>query len=308
VKKTNQLLIFCSAIGLGVAGGTFYFRQKQQAILLQHIAAVETRLAANNRLGAQEAVTIVRSIRKSVYKNQNQAKDVQVLKQSQQILQRTQTITDTLRMLQRQLRAQAGEAPTDALRYPAASTPRAAAVATQLARHLDRYTTFIRIYVPEAGPLTQASPAGNDWLFANRTPLAAALARLSGIEVRVRRYAREALNRQAQKVGSYCGFDRIGAMAVASANTVAPGAMYEAQLLLVKGATSYLPEMMANGKVVEAQSNGEGLVEINVPRLQPGQPDTVRAQWRGSITAHTLLTDSTWQLEVPYLIVKPHSL
>ena len=273
--------------------------------------ALENRLAVNNRQGVQALTSTLSVINEAVAKNLNQRSDVAVLQQSQQITSRTKSIVDTLHIFQLALRAAAHEAAIGALHHPDAGSQSVRITPRQLARQLDRYTAFIRNYIPGAPALTQTSPVpeGTTWLYANQSPVAAALASLTRLEAQVRRQAMEALSSQAQKVGNGCDlcFDRIGAMAVAESNTVAPGTEYEAQLFLTSSASGYRLKMSAEGKAIEVQPSGRGLVEIRVPPLRPGQPDTVRAQWQGNIQVQKGLTDTTLRVNAPYFIVKPHA-
>ena len=311
MKAGPRHLVLGSALTLGAAGLLFYRGEQQKAAVLQKIITLETHLASNNRFGTTAAAGTMRSIAVLVFKNRNQARDVVVLSQSQQIINRTRTISDTLHRLQRQLRAAAGEAATGRLRYPATASLAPFGIARQLAPHLNRYSAFIRQYVPGAPLLTETSGlGGTPWFYAQGAPLAVALASLTRLEAHVRRQASEALNVQSTKVGSGCCmcFDKIVAMAIASSNTVAPGAPYEAQLFIMKAASSDNPVMTANGKPVSWQPSGEGLIEFRVPPLQPNQPDTVRAWWQGTITARVYPKDTTWQLRVPYLIVRKAAL
>lgn len=295
-------------VGILLVTGVVLRRKQvaQKAVAMERIMALEARLAANNQQGARAMTRTVYGINVAVAKNQNQARDVVVLKESQWILSRTTSIADTLHRFQQALRAAAHEAPAGTLHHPETASQPAQITPQQLAWQLDRYTAFIRVYVPEAPPLTQSVPEGTTWLYVDHAPVAAALASLTRLEAQVRRQATDALSHQAQKVGSGCCmcFDKIGAIAVATSNTVAPGDTYRAQLFLTQAASSYRPIMRADGKAIAVPPNGRGEVEIRVPPLRPGQPDTVRAQWKGSIRVKTALGDTTFQVIVPYFIVQ----
>ncbi|MBJ6109160.1 hypothetical protein JAO73_09070 [Hymenobacter sp. BT523] len=305
MNKGSLLLASCLVVAVGTVGAMLFRGQAQQAMALEKIAALEVRLAANNQQGAQAMANTVYGIRVAVAQNQSQARDVAVLTQSQQLLVRTKSLVDTLHLFQQALRAAAHEDPTGALRHPDAVSGLNSAITPQrLARHLDRYTAFIRPCLPGAPAFTLTGPDGTTWLYPPRVPLAAALASLTRLEAQVRRLATDALNQQAQKVGTHCGFDKIGAMAVAASNTAAPGATYEAQLFLTMAASSLRPVMRVEGKEIEVHPNGWGAVEINVPLPRPGQPDTVRARWHGTVLVKSALGDTAFQVDAPYLVVK----
>lgn len=289
-----------------MSGSTLYWGRRQNADIVKTIRTLDASVGANNSLGAHAATGTVRGIGVAVFKNRNQARDVLVLNQSQQVLSRTKSIIDTLHLFQQALRLAAHEKPTGDLHRPDAPAPIWGDRAQQLALHLDSYSAFVRQFIPWAPPLTRPQPglAGATWLYFDRTPLVAALASLTRLEATVRRQAADALSQQAQKVGTHCGFDKIGAAAIADANAVAPGAVYKAQLFIAHAATSYQPTMTANGKALVVQPDGSAIVEFRVPPQRPSQPDTVRAWWHGTIKAHTYLADTTWQVNVPYLIIR----
>ncbi|MBO2011143.1 hypothetical protein [Hymenobacter negativus] len=306
MKINNRFLTVCFVAILSGAGVFLHRGQAQNAVILEKIVALEARLAANNQQGAREMANTVYGISVAVSKNQNQVRDVVVLKESQQILSRAKYIVDTLHLFQQALRAAAHETSAGALHRPDVATQPGQITEEQLTRQLDQYTAFIRIFIPEVPALTQAGPEETTWFYAEHAPIASALASLTRLEAQVRHQTAEALNRQAQKVGSGCCmcFDKIGAIAVAASNTVAPGGNYKAQLFLTQAASSLRPIMSAEGKAIAVQPNGWGLVEIQVPPLQPNQPDTVRAHWRGLIQVRTSTSDTTFQVNVPYSIVK----
>ncbi|MBF9140222.1 hypothetical protein [Hymenobacter properus] len=302
MKRQNQLLFTCAAAGLLASGGLWYRQQAaQQAEVLAKLATLETQLEANNRAQTQAMASTVRSIWKWVAKNNNQRRDVAVLEASQLVLRRVQSISDTIRLARQSLLVAGQAAPT--------VSPHSIG-SQQVARQLDRYTAFVQDYVPELPALTQVEPGASDWFNTDKALLAVARARFTRLEVLVRRQAAEVLSRLAQKVGTGCCmcFDRIGAMAVAKSNTVAPGAAYEGQLFLTQSASTDDFRMEANGKPLLVQPDGRGEVRFRVPPLRPGQPDTVRAEWHGIIKAEMGLGDTTFHITVPYFIVKSRTL
>lgn len=309
MKTAYQLLALGSFTVLGMSGFLFYRGQAQQAAVLKKIIALEMCLAINNHLVAQEMAQTVRGIRIVVFKNRNQARDMLVLQQSQQILSRSESITDTLRCLKQELRQSVGERPIGPLLQPDTPAP-TLGQARQLAYHINRFAAFIQQYDPSAPLLTQPRTglSGSTWLYTDHAAIAAALSSLTRLEADVRNHAAEALSGQAQKVGSSCSFDKIVAMAIATSNTVAPGKVYEAQLFVSMAASSYNPNMTANGKQLDVQPDGAGLVEFKVPSSRPNQPDTMRGWWQGTIKARTYRSDTTWHLSVPYFIVRQPAL
>ncbi|MFD2717714.1 hypothetical protein ACFST9_03240 [Hymenobacter monticola] len=310
MKKTSATFVLAVLAGLGAAAWAFHQGDARQQALLHKIGAVGAQLAAGSAQRARGNTTTLRGLSVAVARNGYQPRDVAVLKQSEQILGRSRSLADTLRQWQRAVRADAHESASGALQRPQAATPLAAARAKQLAQSLNRYARFIQAYVPGAPILAppQSPRPETTWLYREGAPLAAALGSLARLEAETHRLAQDALTQQAQKIGSCCiFFDKIGALAVAVSNTVAPGGTYEARLFMTHSASSQIPKMSVEGRPVHVGYDGRGTVEFRVPPLRPGQPDTVRAHWRGHITVRSYPTDSTIQLDVPYYIVKPRS-
>jgi hypothetical protein len=300
------------AAGLAAAGWAYWRGQTQQAAVLNEIMALENRLATTNAQAAKANAAVVRGIGQAVYYNRFPRRDVAVLDESQEIALRCRALADTLHAWQRRLRARAGERADGPLRAPATPTAQPAAEAAALTQAVNRYTDFVRAYVPEAPQLFP--PAGSEtthsqpWLYADGAPLAAALGSLSGLEALARQLAVTALSHQAEKVGStYILFTKIGPMAVATSTTVAPGAVYEARLFMTQSSPTYKVDMRADGRPIAADYNNQGAVAFRVPPLGPGQPDTVRAHWRGVIRTPFYEADTTFQLNVPYSIIKPRT-
>ena len=277
---------------LGVAGYACYRGQARQAAALARIVALDNQLTANNQSGIKAMHNTVLSIEEAVSKNHNPAADVAVLRQAQAIERRTRSVLDTLHRLRQQWRAGTAHV----------------AIA-QLTRQVDEYITYIHAFVPDAVLLTQPTrqAAVTGWLgefYLAAEPTPAALAQLTKLEAQVGQVAAGALAQQAQKVGYNCGFTKIGAFAVPTSETVAPGALYEAQLMLMKAASSLRPTMSADERTLPLDPAGQGLVRRRVPRLRPGQPDTVRAQWHGLVRLRGRTADTVLAVTVPYFIVK----
>lgn len=273
---------------LGAAGYAYYRAQAQQTATLARITALETRLMASNQQRARAASQAVFRLTEQVSKNHHVQADVAVLEQAQEIRARTQTLLDTLH----QLRQSWQTAP-----------PRAEL--NQLPAQVAQYLVFIKRFLPDVSPqLTSAHWLGN--FDAVAAPKPAALALLTKLETQVWQLAAEALEQQAQKVASCWTFDKIGAFAMPVSNTVAPGAIYRAQLLLVESVTSGRMHFSADGRAVPIDpATGQALVQLNVPAARPGQPDTLRAAWHGRVQLPGATGDTVLATTVPYFIVKP---
>lgn len=305
----------------GITGAAAVAHRRQQAVIRTRFEQLNYHIARYNQVTARQVGSSVRQIGYYVCQNHNMVRDQEILRQSQQILLRTQATIDSIRTLRQQLLTATGNHATGALQHPDA----AGAVAKwmqngatkRLQKQLDEYVVFIKAWVPDAGSPTQARPdwkklvRGSNWFgqfYFGHSSVAAALANLTRFEALLRQYERDALRLQSAKVGStLVVFDKISVMAVPAAETVAPSTIYRAQLSLSAAAHGMrIRAVRANGQpgtIDEAQ--GRGLVSFTVPAWQPGQPDTVRAQWQGELVTQGCGRDTTWRLTVPYLIVKP---
>jgi hypothetical protein len=274
---------------LGVAGYAYYRAQGQQAATVARLTALENCVIASNQRRASTANTLIATLSKAVGHNRRQAADVAVLRQAQQIQARTETLLDTLHYLRHH--------------WP---TARHGAALRRLPAQLTRYAAFSKRFVPEAAPLA-AAPEGAGWLGAfGAATEPVARARLATLETQVRQLAELALTKQAVKVVYEFSYDQIGAAALPASVTVAPGAVYQAQLLLAGAWPSRLVRFYANGRAVPLDpATGQGWVQFQVPAARPGQPDTVRAEWHGRVQLPGAAGDTVLAITVPYSIVKP---
>jgi hypothetical protein len=294
MNRPERLFAGVLVVALAGAGMAYYWAQTRQAATLGHITALENRLIISNNQQAKNAKNTVASIGVAVRKNYNQAKDMAVLQQAREIQSRTQTLLDALHQL-RQSWQVAGHH-TELGKFPA---------------QLDQYVAFLQPYAPNVSLLNHQSGRTKavGWLgeFATTSePQPARLAQLTKLETQVRQVESEALMNQAQKVGSFCGLDKVMVYAIPVSETVAPNAVYQAQLTLVPAARSGRPQFSANGREVPTDpATGQAAVHFKIPAARPGQPDTVRAAWHGRVQLLWAAGDTVLETTVPYLIVKP---
>ena len=291
--KRDSRLFFLILLAITLMVGAYSYRRGKaaQAGRLRTIAALETQVAANNRQSALANVATGRRIALAVCRNRHQARDVQVLAQTQRILQRTQALADTLYRLRAHLRA----APTLA----------------QLTGPLDRYARFIQQFVYATPSFTEPSAVitATGWFdqpdVSGSSP--GAQATITQLEAQLRNAERAALLTQAVKVGSSCiCFDKIQPLAVPVAATVAPGDYYRAQLFLTSSGLiqGNCYDYIVNGALLTEHSGPGMLVRFVVPGARTGQPDTTRAKWQGIIRGGYYPADTVFSVTVPYLIVQ----
>lgn len=299
-KNGQIVLLALFVMGCLLAGYTYRHKQARQQAVLGRFATVTADLAAANQQSAQANAATMRAESRIVSLNHYYGPDLHVLRTSERIWNRAHSLTDTLRAI-RQLLGSAHHTDQHLSQGRLANDWYA-----RLDGQLSRYAAFIQQATPGTAPKTATIWPTANWL-PQATPLPVTLAILTQLETQVRQDETKALQVQAEKIGSKCWICwRIEARAVATATTVAPGAMYEAQLLLTETPVADFGSLTlsANGTLLRAKPEARAQVELPIAPWHPGQPDTVRAQWHGTIRAHSYPADSTWQLDVPYLIVK----
>jgi hypothetical protein len=291
--RPKRLFTGLLVAALAGAGWAYHRAQARQAATLGRITALESRLISSNEQRAKIARSALYGIATRANKMDNQAKDMVVFQQAKEINSRTETLLDTLHHLRQSwLVADRRE-----LR--------------QFPIQLYQYVAFIRNFVPNA-PLLNHTLSNNEAISGlgkfdmSPRPKPAALALLTKLETQVRQMESEALMQQAQKVNSWGGFDRIGAFAIPASETVAPGAVYQARLMLLLGTSTSQARFSANGREVPTDpATGQAAVRFKIPAARPGQPDTVRAEWGGRVQIPWAAGDTVLEATVPYFIVKP---
>jgi gliding motility-associated protein GldM len=301
--------------------------QVNSAILLK-FKFIDDSLTDVNAKTAVAADNTVKGIEAAVAKNRNQAADVAVLKQSEEIRTETKKVVDYLASVREKLVA-ATENSKGKNEYKNMSAEDKVAItmlggtknglAYPMQKTLNDYSSYIQKFVPDASPLAldaKVDPRVTDPEQKNKnfaelnfenTPLVAALAVLSQKETEVLKYQADALQKQAEKVGAKTiVFDKLGAFASAESNTVAAGTKYKAELFLTAAASGLKQNMTYNGSplAVDSKTN-HGMIEFTA---RPGNFDAsgnAKANWTGSIRINQNGRDTTFKVTVPYTITKP---
>lgn len=294
MNQPDRLFTGLLVAALAGAGWAYYRAQTRQAATLGRITALENRLISSNEQRARDARKTVASLGVAVRKNYNMAKDRAVLQQAKEIQGRTQSLLDSLRQLRQ---AWQTTDRTELGRFPA---------------QLDHYVAFLQTYTPDAPILNHKSARteATGWLGEfdiTHEPRPAALVLLTKLETQVRQLEAEALVYQVQKVGTTGdSFEKTGAFAEPSSEIVAPGAVYQARLILAVAYWNRRPQFSANGRAMPTDpATGQAAVHFKIPPARPGQPDTVRAAWHGRVQLPWAAGDTVLETTVPYFIVKP---
>jgi gliding motility-associated protein GldM len=294
--------------------------------ILQKFKLIDDSLVDVNGKTDKAADGTVKGIQAEVAKNHNIPADVAVLKQSEEIRDKTKEVIAYIDQVRDKLitateNSKAGEFHNMEATDKVAITMLGGAkngLAYPLKDKLNAYSEYIKQYVPEAAPLaldakvdpkvTDKEQKGKNFAEFNfeNTPVVAALAVLSQKETEVLKYQADALQKQAEKVGAkVVVFDKLGAFASAESNTVAAGTKYKADLFLTAAATGLKQNMSYNGSPLTVGSDGHGKIEFTA---RPGNFDAsgnAKSSWTGAIRINQNGRDTTFQVKVPYTITKP---
>ncbi|MBG8553200.1 type IX secretion system motor protein PorM/GldM [Hymenobacter guriensis] len=298
--------------------------QVNSAILLKFKFLDDSLIGVNDKT-TQANQGAVKGIEAAVAKNRNQARDLAILKQGQEVRERTAKMVAYLRDIREKLlaatqekgKAEMNMSGEDKVAMTMLGGKKDGA-AYPLKTVLNEYSTYIKQFVPTAGPLaldakddkavTEKDQKNKDFAELNfeNTPVVAALAVLSQKETEVLKYEADALNQLGQKVGAQTiVFDKVGAFASAESNTVAAGTKYKAELFLTASASSLRPSMTLNGSPLQVGPDGHGKVEFTA---RPGNFDasgSAKASWKGTIRFNQNGRDTTFNVTVPYTVTKP---
>ncbi|MBC6608611.1 gliding motility protein GldM [Hymenobacter sp. BT188] len=300
--------------------------QVNSAILLKFKFLDDSLLGVNEKTSTANANT-VKGIAATVQKNQNQARDLAVLKQSEEVRQQTAKMVAYLRDVRDKL-VTSTDNTKGKNEYKNMSAEDKVAItmlggnrngaAYPMKDELNKYSAYIKQYVPNAGPLALDAkedpmvidPEQKNKNFAElnfeNTPLVAALAVLSQKETEVLKLEADALSALGAKVGAQTiVFDKVGAFASAESNTVAAGTKYRAELFLTASASTLRPTMTMNGTPIPVGPDGKGKVEFTAT---PGGFDAAgnaKKQWIGTVRFKQNGRDTTFKVPVSYTVTKP---
>ncbi|GAA4002375.1 hypothetical protein GCM10022408_12210 [Hymenobacter fastidiosus] len=299
--------------------------QVNSAILLKFKFLDDSLSSINDKVSKSNDGT-VKGIQAQVEKNRNQASDLVVLKQSEEIRKTTQEVIAYLGTVREKLMVATENKGKNEFKNMSAEDKVATTMlggkrdgaAYEMKNKLNTYSTYIQKFVPGAAPL--ALDAKEDPMVVDKeqrnknfaelnfenTPVVAALATLAQKEAEVLKYEADALAAQSAKVGgNIIVFDKVGAFASAESNTVAAGTKYKAELFLTASATGLKPTMTLNGGPLSVGPDGKGKVEFTA---RPGSFDAAgnaKAQWTGTIRFKQNGRDTTFKVTTPYTVTKP---
>ncbi|MDO7849277.1 hypothetical protein Q5H92_23135 [Hymenobacter sp. M29] len=281
------------------SGYSWIEQQAQQSRLTDQVLTLQRVLETENAKAAVYLEGTLKGIEASVIKNQKQPQEVAILRTCQTLQVRTAVLLDTLHHLRILALSQAGITPT--FRFQSSSH------AIDLLNQPFRVRTSTNLALKQQFAAYQAAlPAlFKDSLRVNLSqfngkPIIISLSAIAQAESNLLKAEQKTLRHFSHRVGARNTATNLMAVATAESNVVQLGATYRARLFLVKQFP--LPRgnfyMKCNNHPVQVNRQGIGKVRFRVPvRVGP-------ASWRGSIRFNANGRDTTFQISVPYRVVR----
>jgi gliding motility-associated protein GldM len=142
-----------------------------------------------------------------------------------------------------------------------------------------------------------------------QTPMVAALAVISTKEAEMLKLESLALEDLARQVGaSNLSFDQVFAMSRATSNVVAAGTDYEAEMFIAASSSAIKPSFSFEGREVPgAVVNGMnvGKVKFKASAGNYDKEGNAKKSWKGTITIKNKGKDTSFKMEVPYIVARP---
>ncbi len=297
------------------------------AILLKFQFLDESLQGVNTKTKTDNA-GVVSSIRAAVSEGGNRTSDQRVLKDAEEIRNRTKAMVEYIQGLRQTLIERSGGLNEEGHYVQPEGNDIVAmtmlggkknGAGYELKDKLDEYTKYLRQFsknIPESialsgkeDPVAAKDPAQRRKDFAElnfeETPMVAALAVLSQKESEVLKYEADALQQMAAKVGAdIIKFEKIFAMARAESKTVAAGTKYRADMFIAASSDAITPKMSFQGKPVKVV-DGKGVVEFTAAASNYDADGNSKQQWKGNITINQNGRDTTFTVTEEYIVAKP---
>ncbi|KAA9339694.1 hypothetical protein F0P96_03505 [Hymenobacter busanensis] len=301
VRRVAQLSFGAVAL-LGTACQSRHAREAAELKLLQIDGLL---LNSNNALIHSNEV-LLRGLQAKAEKNRNTPADLALLKQGKAVHDTSHALVERLRevreMLLRQTDNQAGIKHLGGEKEVAAlmqsEAPRLQKVLARHAGFLQRAASAKN--TTSVAPTTKTTKGAIDF---TDVSLAAALTALSQQEAEALLLETRTLTELQTRIGAAELTTTLRPLVTAEANTVAPGETYRAQLVLAHALNSPgALTMTANGQPLTVGADGIAHVRFVVPSL--GGAARKQASWLGVIRGRWNGLDTTFQIRVPYTIVR----
>lgn len=266
--------------------------------------------------------TTVKSIAATVDENGNRAPDVEVLKNAQEVRDKTNEIITYMNQLKSEIVDYTGGKDEEGKLEGAKDMDKIATYMIRqkrgdtLRNRLDAYTAWLSSAVGKEFPsvaldgkedpywskiANQRSKNFSQLMFES-VPTAGGLASLSQLEGRLLDYEEEALTILSNKVGAdMLSFDKIVPMVLPESQLVAAGAKYKAKMFISASASGITPKMKLNGSSIPVNSEGFGAVEFTAK----AEKYDANGQQRKSFTAEIAIGDQVFKEQISYTVARP---
>jgi hypothetical protein len=300
MNRVSTLLILL-VVTAGAMGYAFYRQHRAQAQFNAQLYQLDQLLTADNEDADRRTDGALKGIEAAVVKNQNQPKEVAILKTAQNLNNQADSLAQTLHeladALSRPTGSNAAANPTLAHLGNGAEAEKLLSPTSMAYRGLHQQLAEYRLALQALNPTAKPTLAAPR--FAG-LPVVAALASLSQLESEVRAAELNTLRYLTPKVGAKTLRSHLVALYSAESSTVAPGKTYRAQLFLGSVLElRYVPmQMRCNSQPVSVDSSSVGQVRFRAPK-KPGP-----AAWTGTIRLATNGRDTTFRVRVSYRVAR----
>ncbi|MBD2721232.1 hypothetical protein [Hymenobacter armeniacus] len=293
----RAVVLLAGVLALVATGLSFYWQHAQQACLNQELTLLSQQLNETNAEAAQRADYAVKFMRYAVEKNRYQNHEVAILAATEALRWRTITLLRKIHALRLAVLRAASSVDSLVQVRPGETTW------IEQPRHtyqpaFDVLRRQLAIYGDSLHRLNSVDPTRLAVPSHSTGSPAMALAGLAQVENDLLAAEARTLQYLTQQVGRQEPRAKVVAVALVQSNQVAPGALYCARLLLIKSLLSPSIRMYCNEQPIPIDSDGAGIVGFTAPA------NTGPAEWHGTIRARLWGRDTTFQVRVPYRVVR----
>jgi hypothetical protein len=299
MSSSLKLLVGLLVVIMLALGYAAWQQNRSQSLLDTQLHELAHVLEQQNSAAVTYAGSLLKSTEAAVVKNQNQARDLSVLRRATALDTAVRTILDSLESVRnRLLRATGNSAGAPSLRHPN-ETASVAQLLDKDARTRQALQQQLATCVDTLIKLGPASPTPVLMPAFDGLTLVQALAVITELESTVLSREGQVLRHLAKHVGVRTMPTYLVAAATAETNTVTPGDTYRARLQLLKSVVPANMKMYYNGRPLQIEPNGLAKVRFRAPQqLGP-------AAWNATIRINQNGRDSTFTLRVPYQVARP---
>jgi gliding motility-associated protein GldM len=305
--------------------------QVSSAILDKFDFLNESLVLANNESMMENSQT-VEHIKRTVEKDGNGAKDLEIVRKAEEVKKETSKLMAELDALKEEMVQISGgrdpvtkhylggkeETKIESMMIGATKNGKGYALKARMNKFCDYLSDMadkkgnerfrhIALDAKEIDKLKNTDQGNKDFSELNfgQTPMVAALAVISQKQSEITRYELQTLEYLASKVGAEkIKFDKIVAMVMPESKYVAAGTKYKARMFIAASSSSVNPTMIARGNKLNVV-NGFGEIEFVASASNYDDELKSKQNFKGEVKMTTGSGDTTFTVDVEYFVTKP---